>query len=730
MTESTVQTENPPEGPGDRRPNSGLREGEIPHPEVNAVLSQAEKIIAFGQQTRLRDGVLSGDEELPRYHAGHDIVKFLYSGVRQIPDYLLGAILDQGISITLVRETRLLIFHHAREHQSLHIGRTRKTIYMPETVLQAAFNKGYDYWAISQVVIQEAWPLLDFLLLVELIRRCQQRLHGKRTLGYSFIKDTLRRLSKHRRETEEAEDNDFAILYRHYCEHFYSWNRDIRDRDPHELADEIFDERQERTWADLKIDAITHAYGFPTYFDLDRDIVHPAALQLAEAGGLPIEPQRAEDVVHDLGDAARFKVSRQIKTDRLLEALLAFGAPGIRRFVEALAIERATGRAVLTENQYDSYDVIAAFKEKLQAQSSSPPEGLPGSICGDFNDLLAERTLHHMREALDHFGRLPKRDQEDAGKYLQILVFKLLGLCRPELGEPERQAMVDVPAHFTASQQVKAWAEVAEPLLEAVSAGREDELIAAILDKLNRHELYHTLLRKQARKLLGRPELADDDDDRATVAALFELVPERPYRLSSDPHAVRSRLDQFEHLRRDNPDDDGLFTLVVGILVRLDLADNYRYLLERIQSVPPGNAWPALSEVTDSIGNHDFRRIKIRQAAERLMEGQADPHMTPADRVSEEDVQSALDSAIVLAFSGRDESEGLPSPEETIESFYRLTGQVATADQLAKDLSLYADWLEEGYSDMDILYATEWILRKVPDARQFSMVYTKIQPEW
>jgi len=729
MSDPPEPTQSPSEGRGERRPNSGLREGEIPHAEVNAALSQADKIIAFGQQTRLRDGVLTNDEEVPRYHAGHDIVKFLYSGIRQIPDHILGAILDQGISVTLVKKTRLLVFHHAREHQSLHIGRTRKTIYMPEMVLQAAFNKGYDYWAIAQVVIGEAWPLLDFLLLVELIRRCQQRLNTKYSLGYSFIKDTLGAVSKHRRENEEDAENDFALFYRHYCEHFYTWNRDIRDRDPYELADEIFDERQERVWANLKIDAITHAYDYPTYFDLDRDIVHPTALSLAEASGLPVDPQRAEDVLHDLGDVARFKVGRQIKTDQLLDLLLPFGAPGIRRFVDAVASERAMDQPLLTENQYDSYDVIAAFKRKLQSQSSSPIEGIPGSICNDFNDLLSERTLHHVREAFGRLMRLPKADQEDAARYLQTLVYRLLGLCRPELTEPERQSMVYLPSHFTPPQQVKALTEAARPLLETGTASREDEFIAAILEKLNRHDLYHTVFCEQAAKLLGRPVGPADGDQRASLAELFGLIPDKPYRLSSDPHAVRSRLDQFERLRRDKPDDDGLFVLIVGILVRLDLADNYRYLLDRIPAVPSEISEPALSEVTDSIGGHDHRRARIRQAAERLLEGLGDPSFTPADRISDEDLQDALDSAIVLAFSGRDEREGIPSPEETIRTFYRLTGQDLSPGQLARDQALYKGWLEEGYSDMDILYATEWILRKVPDARKFSLVYSKIQPE-
>ena len=51
------------------------------------------KTVIFGQQTRLRNGMMMPDEQLPRFHAGHDIVKFFYSAVRQLPPYLVDALL-------------------------------------------------------------------------------------------------------------------------------------------------------------------------------------------------------------------------------------------------------------------------------------------------------------------------------------------------------------------------------------------------------------------------------------------------------------------------------------------------------------------------------------------------------------------------------------------------------------------------------------------------------------
>ena len=47
----------------DHRPNSGMREGGITHAEVNAALSSYEKTVIFGQQNRLRNGLLMPDEK-------------------------------------------------------------------------------------------------------------------------------------------------------------------------------------------------------------------------------------------------------------------------------------------------------------------------------------------------------------------------------------------------------------------------------------------------------------------------------------------------------------------------------------------------------------------------------------------------------------------------------------------------------------------------------------------
>lgn len=202
----------------DDRPNTGLREGAIPHLEVNDTIRANPKTVIFGQQTRLRNGQLTPDEKLPRFHAGHDMVKFFYSSIRQLPPYLVDALLDNNVSVTLVQGPSLLVFHHAREHQSFHVGRTRHTLYIPEMVLREAFEKGYDYWAISEIIIQESWPLLNYLLIYETVRRLQDHLKTHYTIGYYIIKDHAAAAQqtprRQRRQTRRRVSRLFSLLRR------------------------------------------------------------------------------------------------------------------------------------------------------------------------------------------------------------------------------------------------------------------------------------------------------------------------------------------------------------------------------------------------------------------------------------------------------------------------------------------------------------------------------------
>jgi hypothetical protein len=68
---------------------------------------------------------------------------------------------------------------------------------------------------------------------------------------------------------------------------------------------------QERLWADVKANQISTTFDVPDFFDLDRDIVHPAVLRAAHNVGQSSEPQTPDDLVHDTTTTTRSMPSRK-----------------------------------------------------------------------------------------------------------------------------------------------------------------------------------------------------------------------------------------------------------------------------------------------------------------------------------------------------------------------------------------------------------------------------------
>ena len=614
----------------DHRPNSGLREGGISHAEVNEALHLAPKTVIFGQQTRLRLGLVMEDDQLPRFHAGHDMVKFFYGAIRQIPDVILDGILAAGITVTLVMERDLLAFRGPREHQSFHTGRTRRVIYMPEQVLEAAFKRGYDYWSLSEVIIREAYPLLDYILILELVRHMQVRMRQVRLPGISFIKDTLRRHNGHLKDPSERlraegrqmldpKEDEFGEFYGQYAGHFKSWGRDILERDPYDVVDEVYDEATERRWAEWKVDLITHTFNYPTLFELDRDIVHPAAFELAAKQGMPLEPVTVENIIHDLGDLARFRVGRQVKTEPLLDKLIDFGAPGILAFARLVAAERALGDKVVTEYYFDGYDPVVRFREKLQALSSDLPPDM--GVGNTFDRLVTPLMLTQAREQLERYRDLTDLEGGDWLLFLRQFVYQLIGACRPYMSDVEKELMVTVPSYYTPTQKAAAWIDVAEDLMPAEAEG-ENATLVSILQDLRRHPQYHGLFLEQARELSAAASLSFGEAVRDQVRQLAELIPEPAYRYTSEPQAVRRRVDDLQRLRKDDPDSQEQFLMLAGIFVRLDQAPNYDELVEHLRNFGK-QVRPVMEEVVEVIGSRDHRRGAIRLAALALLQDDA-----------------------------------------------------------------------------------------------------------
>ena len=101
-------------------------------------------------------------------------------------------------------------------------------------------------------------------------------------------------------------------------------------------------------------------------------------------------------------------------------------------------------------------------------------------------------------------------------------------------------ALVATAAHASAGARIAQWADTAEFLLADRDASEGADLVLVLLEKLDLHPLFHTLLLEQARDLSGAVQLSFGLPTRDLVAQLLGGMPPRPYRLSSDPQTVRA----------------------------------------------------------------------------------------------------------------------------------------------------------------------------------------------
>jgi len=270
----------------------------------------------------------------------------------------------------------------------------------------------------------------------------------------------------------------------------------------------------------------------------------------------------------------------------------------------------------ITDYYFDGYNAVARFRQKLQGFSSDlPPELGVGRI---FDDLAGQLHISITRDELKHFRSLPPTEQGEWRLHLHDLVFQLIGAHGPRLSGADKELMLTTPDYFTPAQQVAAWIELAEKFLPDNEGDACTALVVQILQDLKRHPEFHGLFLEQARELSATPDMDFGANLRERMGQLDQLIPEAAYRLSSDPQALRRRIDEFRHLRRDDPDSDDLVPLVAAIFVRLDEAENYPELVAIVRSFG-ALAHQSLQEIVEAMLPRDERRALIRRTALQLL---------------------------------------------------------------------------------------------------------------
>lgn len=564
--------------------NLGIFDGEVDHPQVNQTLAATPKVMLLGAQTRLP--FFPADEQLPRLYVGDPLVTFFWKVLKKIPQVLREALLDSKISFTLIRGRQLLYFRDVRAHQAVHIGRRRRTVYLPEALFAQAEEKGYDYWAIAEGVIFASWLLLDYLLLVELVKSARKLAQGKAdfTLATAWLRRLVAEHNTHRREhvaEGRSEVHEFITAYKGAFLRLSV--AELVAKDPFELARQLYDPALEQRWARNKMERVAEIFSFPEIFLFDRDIIHQIAREQALGLGQPLAPQSFADVLHDYQDELRFDARPLLSTlgkwvmpkPRVvfLEEVVRLGAPGLRGLLGAY--QRGEGEVV---------PLIHLLWMYLCSLSSDP--------AGVFTRMGRCRALvlANREEGLDQAiaGVLVRLDRASGYE-------TLLGQVR-QMGEAARAELEDLVQTQRLAEEDE-WAPFKVKKQGIVL--RADALLAE--------------LQEEGGGGAPRPDLHLDP----VVRQLLE--DRRLHQHSSDPSGVL--LCQRSYLRSlaefGTSDEDTGFYLV-GLLVRLDRSEHYEYLCRQLVALG-ASAVSALYKVFDQISERDLQRQGIREQARLIL---------------------------------------------------------------------------------------------------------------
>lgn len=592
-----------------------MKEGAISHEEVNAAVAAAPKTLLFGSQNRRRQGLRVGDQPLRRLHIAHDQVRFFYSALRQLPEFFFDALLESKVTVTVVMDCDLLCFKDMRHHQAIHIGLARRTIYLPEGILAAVHRNGYDYWSLTQILLVEGWKLLDYALLVALVeaglRRQLTHLTG---MGYTEFRRILKKHNHHRstyespllREKQQRSGmqlpiNELEEFIELYEKPFLKLLRPSLKGTPvtaDELAHQLYDEYQEELWASRKVVELAEEFQFPTYFLLDRDVIHPLARQRAENAGQDPAPQTMDEARHDFGDELRFGRHRDGAVERLVQAAMRFGPAGMEGLVREICAALFTTGKIDQDLEDRVLSLLAARSSRgLMGVQSTLRHGLALARCSQVLRFYAQVKAGKRRLHLEDFD------------WVRALLISLVA-AKAGAGDLTQNMVIDAIekvgelfAQFKVLMAREAGGllgrAVAGDEVESPALGKEIDtalgFTAAALDRCldlpadfqkNVLDRFGPEPGAETADAAEPPPVGTTEDVFAQVNRILALLPSRLHAASSgSATALRRPLREFEQLRARYPTDPDQLGLLAMVLVRLDRAENYGRLLEEVRAL-------------------------------------------------------------------------------------------------------------------------------------------------
>ncbi|MBI2505272.1 MAG: hypothetical protein HYW07_18820 [Candidatus Latescibacteria bacterium] len=564
--------------------NLGIYDGEVDHAQVNQALAESPKAMLLGAQTRLP--FFPADQQLPRLYVGDPLVLFFWKVLKKVPQVLREALLDSKISFTLIRGRSLLYFRDSRAHQAVHIGRRRRTVYLPEALFAQAEEKGYDYWAIAEGVIFASWLLLDYLLLVDLLRSARKMALGKPDfrLATPWLRRLVEEHNAHRRDhvaEGRSEVHEFISAYKGAFQQLSG--AELAATDPFALARRLYDPALEQRWARDKMERVAEIFSFPELFLFDRDIIHQVAREQALALGQPLAPQCFAHVLHDYQDELRFDARPLLSTlgkwvmpkprAVFLQEVVHLGGPGLRGLLDAY------GRG-----ESEVVPLIHLLWMYLCSLSSDPAGVF--TRMGRCRALVLAGQEEGLEQALA--GVLVRLDRAPGYEELLVQVKQMGEAARAEL----------------------------EELVQRQRLGEEDEW-APFKVKKQGIVLRADALLEELQEGGGSGGLRPDLHTDPVVRQLLEDP--HLHQHSSDPSgALLCQRSYLRSLAEFGPGDADTEFYLVGLLVRLDRSEHYEYLCRQLVALG-APAVSALYKVFDQISERDLQRQPIREQARLIL---------------------------------------------------------------------------------------------------------------